>query len=132
MHNPPNPVDLHVGSRVRMRRLMLKMSQTDLAQVGGITFQQVQKYENGINRISSSRLQQFARVLKVPISFFFEGQPSEAKGAKGNYPENQEARAVYNLMATKEGLALANAFQRINNRKLRLGLVRLVEHISGE
>ncbi len=132
MRKPPNPIDIHVGQRVRMRRLMLKMSQADLAKAGGITFQQVQKYENGTNRISSSRLQQFAHVLKVPISFFFEEQPSEAKGVKRNDPEIKEAQAFNNFMATKEGLALASAFRQITNRKLRISLVHLVEHLSGE
>ena len=71
-----NPIDKHVGSRVRMRRLMLDMSQTNLADALGLTFQQVQKYEKGTNRIGASRLQQISQILQVPVPFFFEGAPA--------------------------------------------------------
>src|SRR6266478_9270897 len=70
-----NPIDRHVGNRVRMRRKMLSMSQTKLGDALGITFQQVQKYENGTNRIGASRLEQISHVLQVPVAFFFEGAP---------------------------------------------------------
>jgi transcriptional regulator with XRE-family HTH domain len=73
----PNPIDQHVGSRVRMRRLMLAMSQEKLGAALGLTFQQVQKYERGTNRIGASRLQQISQILQVPVAFFFEGLPSE-------------------------------------------------------
>src|SRR5688572_17234641 len=72
----PNPIDKHVGSRVRMRRMMLSMSQEKLGDALGLTFQQVQKYEKGTNRIGASRLQQISQILQVPVSFFFEGAPS--------------------------------------------------------
>src|ERR1700680_1870830 len=72
----PNPTDKYVGARIRMRRLMLGMSQTALAQGLGLTFQQIQKYEKGVNRIGASRLQQIAHILRVPVEFFFEGAPS--------------------------------------------------------
>jgi transcriptional regulator with XRE-family HTH domain len=72
----PNPIDRHVGSRVRMRRMMLGMSQEKLGDALGLTFQQVQKYEKGANRIGASRLQQISQILQVPVSFFFEGAPS--------------------------------------------------------
>src|SRR5664279_4730736 len=75
----PNPIDTHVGSRVRMRRLILSMSQEKLGDAIGLTFQQVQKYEKGTNRMGSSRLQQIANVLKVPVTFFFEGAPGQSK-----------------------------------------------------
>ncbi len=71
----PNPIDKHVGSRVRMRRMMLGMSQEKLGDALGLTFQQVQKYEKGTNRIGASRLQQISQILQVPVSFFFEGAP---------------------------------------------------------
>src|SRR3972149_1752114 len=71
----PNPIDKHVGSRVRMRRMMLSMSQEKLGDALGLTFQQVQKYEKGTNRIGASRLQAIANILQVPVSFFFEGAP---------------------------------------------------------
>ena len=76
----PNPVDQHVGSRVRMRRMMLAMSQTNLGNALGLTFQQVQKYEKGTNRIGASRLQQISRTLQVPVAFFFEGAPTAWEG----------------------------------------------------
>src|SRR6202161_1024268 len=72
----PNPIDKHVGSRVRMRRMMLSMSQEKLGNALGLTFQQVQKYEKGTNRIGASRLQQISQILQVPVSFFFEGVPA--------------------------------------------------------
>src|ERR1039458_6289870 len=72
----PNPIDKHVGSRVRMRRMMLSMSQEKLGDALGLTFQQVQKYEKGTNRIGASRLQQISNILQVPVSFFFEGAPN--------------------------------------------------------
>ena len=83
MKKNPNPIDTFVGSRVRMRRLMVGMSQEKLADGLGITFQQVQKYEKGTNRIGASRLQQISRILQVPVSFFFEGAPhgSESHGS---------------------------------------------------
>jgi transcriptional regulator with XRE-family HTH domain len=86
---PANPTDKYVGSRVRMRRMMLAVSQTDLADQLGLIFQQVQKYENGTNRISASRLQQSAHILRVPVTFFFEGAPSvlgAARRAQGMAP----------------------------------------------
>ena len=75
----PNPIDKHVGSRVRMRRMMLSMSQEKLGDALGLTFQQVQKYEKGTNRIGASRLQQISNILQVPVSFFFEGAPQHAR-----------------------------------------------------
>src|SRR5271167_2618011 len=78
----PNPIDKHVGSRVRMRRMMLGMSQEKLGDALGLTFQQVQKYEKGTNRIGASRLQQISQILQVQVSFFFEGAPSAQLGTK--------------------------------------------------
>jgi transcriptional regulator with XRE-family HTH domain len=132
MRKQPDPVDIHVGRRLRMRRLLLKMSQTKLGQDTGITFQQIQKYEKGTNRISSSRLEQFVRLLDVPITYFFEDQPTAFKGLKSDDQAGQEALALQAFMATKEGLALANAFQRIKSRELRRSLVNLVKNLSGE
>src|SRR3979409_2192053 len=79
----PNPIDKHVGSRVRMRRMMVGMSQTKLGDALGLTFQQVQKYEKGTNRMGASRLQHIAHILQVPVSFFFEGAPSLSAPPKG-------------------------------------------------
>jgi transcriptional regulator with XRE-family HTH domain len=126
------PTDKHVGSRVRMRRLMLNKSQTEIADGLGLTFQQVQKYENGSSRISASRLQQLCRILEVPVAFFFEGAPS-AHGL----PELSEAGAeqpdyVSDFLATPDGVALVKAFTRIRDAKVRRAIVGLVEQIVSE
>ena len=130
----PNPVDKHVGSRVRMRRMMLGMSQEKLGDALGLTFQQVQKYEKGTNRIGASRLQQISHILQVPVSFFFEGAPntSPATRAEG-MGEAPSPAYVSDFLATSDGLALTKAFMRINDSKLRRRIVDLVEQIaSGE
>jgi transcriptional regulator with XRE-family HTH domain len=128
----PDPVDKHVGTRLRMRRLMLKMSQSALAETARITFQQVQKYEKGTNRISSSRLQQFANVLDVPIAYFFEDQPTNSKAVKASDHDMHAACGFSDFMATKDGLALVNAFQRIKSRDLRRSVVYPVEPPSNQ
>ena len=130
MKQLPDPTDTNVGARVRMRRLMLNMSQTDLANAVGVTFQQVQKYEKGTNRISASRLQQMSRVLQVPIAFFFEGLPSDSSRSKEKRGE-PSASDILNLFATSDGLTLARAFMQIKDRGLRLPIVHLVEELAG-
>jgi transcriptional regulator with XRE-family HTH domain len=131
----PNPTDRYVGSRVRMRRLMLGMSQTALGNSLGVTFQQVQKYEKGSNRIGASRLQQIAGTLEVPVSFFFEELPIPAK-AQANTRANAQANAgpspseISAVLATSDGLALIEAFARIKSAKLRRRLVDLVERLG--
>ena len=91
----PNPVDVHVGTRVRLRRTLLGMTQTGLGQAIGLTFQQVQKYERGVNRIGSSRLYDLARVLDVPVNFFFDDMPkdvaSKSNAASSGPPEGADA-----------------------------------------
>jgi transcriptional regulator with XRE-family HTH domain len=125
----PNPVDKHVGSRVRMRRLMLGMSQSRLAEGLGLTFQQVQKYEKGMNRIGASRLQHVASILQVPVAFFFEGLPTadEPKSHAGSLSH----AAVFEFLATTDGVRLARAFTRIPDAKLRRSIVDVAEQISG-
>ena len=126
----PNPIDKHVGSRVRMRRMMLAMSQEKLGDALGLTFQQVQKYEKGTNRIGASRLQQISLILQVPVSFFFEGAPAPAGTAAG--PGDAPSSAyVTDFLATTDGLALVKAFMRIPNPKLRRRIVDLVEEMAG-
>ena len=131
----PNPTDRYVGARVRMRRLMLGMSQTALGNSLGVTFQQVQKYEKGSNRIGASRLQQISGALQVPVSFFFEELPIPAK-AQANTRTNAQANAapsptqVSAVLATSDGLALVEGFARIKNPKLRRRLVDLVERLG--
>ena len=123
----PDPTDRHVGARVRMRRLMLGMSQTKLGDALGLTFQQVQKYEKGTNRIGASRLQQIAKTLQVPVSFFFEELPAAARASAGTGPSLSDVSAV---LATSDGLALVQGFARIQNSKLRRRVVDLVERLA--
>jgi transcriptional regulator with XRE-family HTH domain len=125
----PNPIDKHVGSRVRMRRMMLDMSQTTLGDALGITFQQVQKYEKGTNRISASRLQQVCHVLQVPVTFFFDGAPQTA-GMPNSSERQPSPNRLTDFMATREGLSLAKAFMRISDVQLRRRIVNLVEEIE--
>jgi transcriptional regulator with XRE-family HTH domain len=127
----PNPIDKHVGSRVRMRRMMLSMSQEKLGDALGLTFQQVQKYEKGTNRIGASRLQQIAQILQVPVSFFFEGAPHSPGHAGGGMGEAPSPAYVADFLATSDGLSLTKAFMRIKSSKLRRRIVDLVEQIAG-
>jgi len=112
-----------------MRRLMFDMSQTDLGDSLGITFQQVQKYEKGTNRISASRLEQIANVLRVPIPFFFEGLPSHSDASRGKAGASSPDY-VSDFLATADGLSLVKAFVNIEQPKLRRSIVRLVETIA--
>jgi transcriptional regulator with XRE-family HTH domain len=125
----PNPVDRYVGSRVRMRRIMLGMSQEKLGDALGLTFQQVQKYEKGTNRVGASRIQQISEILQVPVSFLFEGGPSGTTNAE-DFSEGTSPAYVSDFLATSEGLALTRAFTRITDAKLRRSIVEMVEQIA--
>src|SRR5260370_38619190 len=125
----PNPVDKYVGSRVRMRRIMLGMSQEKLGEALGLTFQQIQKYEKGTNRVGASRIQQISEILQVPESFLFEGGPSGTTRADGASAGTSPAY-VSDFLATTEGLALTRAFTRITDAKLRRCIVEMVEQIA--
>lgn len=132
MAKQPDPVDKHVGARVRMRRMMLHMmlhmSQEKLGDAIGLTFQQVQKYEKGTNRMGSSRLQQVANILQVPVTFFFEGAPGQPRiDRKAPSPAY-----VSDFLATSDGLALTRAFTQIRSAKLRRSIVNMVKKIAGE
>jgi len=126
-----NPVDKHVGSRIRMRRLMLGMSQEKLGNGLGLTFQQVQKYEKGTNRIGAGRLQHISQLLQVPLPFFFEGAPHLPGEPSGIGPAPSPAY-VFNFLATADGLALTKAFMQIEQPELRRRIVHLVEEIAGD
>jgi transcriptional regulator with XRE-family HTH domain len=127
----PNPTDKHVGSRVRMRRMMLGMSQEKLGDSLGLTFQQIQKYEKGTNRIGASRLQQISHILQVPVAFFFEGAPNaQTAGRHEGLAEAPSPAYVSDFLATADGLALTKAFMRIEDSKLRRRIVDLVEQIA--
>ena len=128
----PNPTDKHVGARVRMRRMMLGMSQEKLGDSLGLTFQQVQKYEKGANRIGASRLQQIAGILQVPVSFFFEGAPAAPGQPQEGFAEAPSPAYVSDFLATSDGLALTKAFMGIKDAKLRRRIVDLVEQIASD
>jgi transcriptional regulator with XRE-family HTH domain len=124
----PNPIDVYVGSRVRTRRPALGISQERLGAALGLTFQQVQKYEKGTNRISASRLQHVSRILQVPIAHFFEGTPGQMK-EKGTPPSSTY---VSEFLDTTDGLALAKAFTKIKHAQIRHQIVKLVSEIAGD
>jgi transcriptional regulator with XRE-family HTH domain len=127
----PNPIDKHVGSRVRMRRKMLAMSQEQLADALGLSFQQVQKYENGTNRIGASRLQQFSHILQVPVEFFFESAP-DASAPHGSDGSALSVAQIDDFVSDSNGLRLIGAFMRIDNAALRRRIVTLVQEIAGD
>jgi transcriptional regulator with XRE-family HTH domain len=130
MQSSANAIDKHVGARVRMRRLMLRMSQTTLGESLGITFQQVQKYEKGANRISASRLQQIAHILQVPVSFFFEGAPVAVEQPRGDSAKTPSLDYTMEFAASTDGLTLSQAFMSIKNARLRRSIVNLVERLG--
>ena len=121
----PSPIDIHVGSRMRMRRMALGMSQEKLATGLGLTFQQVQKYEKGANRMGSSRLQQAADVLGVAVAFFFE------EAGEGPYGSAPSPAYVDDFVGSEEGLRLAKAFMRLRPA-VRRRIVDLVNEVAGE
>src|SRR6187549_3051853 len=125
------PVDSYVGGRVRMRRKMMGMSQQGLGEALGITFQQIQKYEKGTNRIGASRLQHISEILKVPVSFFFEGV-SGGKQSEDGSSKAPVADYVSDFLSSSDGLALTKAFTNIKDSKLRRRVVDLVEEIAGD
>jgi transcriptional regulator with XRE-family HTH domain len=119
-----NPIDRHVGARIRMQRMVRDMSQTNLGNAVGVTFQQVQKYENGTNRVAASRLQQIANALKITPEFFFEGAPT--KGV--NRPK--EVAVIEDFISSRDGIALSRAFTKISGAKMRRSIVFLVERLT--
>ena len=128
----PNPIDVHVGSRMRLRRMMLGISQEKLGEHLGITFQQVQKYEKGTTRVSASRLQAIARVLSVPVAFFFEDAPGQTPVAGDQGFGRTDASPIVAFLSSSEGLALNRAFVRIEDPKQRRKVVELVKAIAGD
>jgi transcriptional regulator with XRE-family HTH domain len=128
----PNPIDIHVGSRIRLRRTMLGMSQEKLGEALGITFQQVQKYEKGTNRVGASRLQNIAAILGVPVSFFFEDAPGDSgTSAAAGMSENSSAYVV-NFLSSSEGLQLNRAFVKIADSRVRRRIIDLVKALAAE
>jgi transcriptional regulator with XRE-family HTH domain len=121
----PNPVDLHVGSRIRMRRKVLGVSQEKLAEGLGLTFQQVQKYERGANRVSASKLYEIARALTAPVAYFFEGLLDPTSASASDSDERAQ-QFMHDFLMTPEGLELAAAFPKIKRGRLRRRLLDLV------
>ncbi|MEM7299642.1 MAG: helix-turn-helix domain-containing protein [Pseudomonadota bacterium] len=128
----PNPIDVHVGSRVRLRRTMQGLSQEKLGDALGITFQQIQKYEKGANRIGASRMQQIANVLSVPVSFFFEDAPSGTDSTPAGMAEQNSTTYVVDFLSSSEGLQLNRAFVNIKDAKVRRKIVELVKTLAEE
>jgi transcriptional regulator with XRE-family HTH domain len=127
----PNPIDRHVGSRVRMRRMLVGISQEKLGEALGLTFQQVQKYEKGTNRIGASRLQHIGKVLGVTVDFFFEGSPQPDQPG-GGFSDVSSTSYQADFLSTSEGVQLMKAFVRIKDGKVRRRLVDLVAALGGE
>lgn len=131
MKSRPDPVDVHVGSKLRLRRTLLGMSQEKLGEAVSLTFQQIQKYERGTNRIGASRLHQLARVLEVPVAFFFEDTPSE-KSINGQLSEpGQESYESEDHLTRRETLELVRAYYRIDSPAVRKRVFELVKSLGG-
>jgi len=126
-----NPIDVQVGNRVRIRRMLIGMSQERLGDMLGLTFQQVQKYEKGVNRIGAGRLFEVARILNVPVDFFYEGVAAQLTGQPGvNEPEG--APPVMEFVSSGEGLQLSLAFMKIKDAKVRKRVLDLVKSLAEE
>ena len=133
MIKKPNPIDIHVGSRVRLRRMLLGMSQEKLGDQMSLTFQQIQKYEKGTNRIGASRLYQIAQILEVPVQFFFDDAPIPAgMSEKTGMGEPKMESFLYEFISTRDGLELIRAFVSIHDPKVRKRVVDLVRTLSDE
>ncbi len=129
-----NPIDLHVGRRVRMRRMLIGMSQTELAERLGLTFQQIQKYEKGMNRIGASRMFEIGQVLGVSPAYFFEGLEGESMGEAADVASEEDLVSLEALqaIATRQGIELNRAFLKLRNPKIRRLIIELVDSIAEE
>jgi transcriptional regulator with XRE-family HTH domain len=130
----PNPVDVHVGSRVRYRRMIIGMSQEKLGEKMNLTFQQIQKYEKGTNRVGASRLFQLSKILEVPVGYFFEdafASAAHANASQGLHEPEQESYLL-DFLNTREGLDLNRAFAKIHDPKVRRRVIDLVRALSEE
>jgi transcriptional regulator with XRE-family HTH domain len=127
-----NPIDVHVGGRVRLRRMLLGMSQEKLGEHLGLTFQQIQKYEKGINRIGASRLFDLSQVLSVPVQFFYEELAVGHAGGAGGFADRPAESYAAEFLGSREGLELNKAFARITDPRVRRSIVDLVRAFAGE
>jgi transcriptional regulator with XRE-family HTH domain len=130
----PNPIDVHVGSRVRMRRMLIGMSQEKLGEQLGLTFQQVQKYEKGSNRVSASRLYQMGRILGVNVQYFFDELPHSSASAvpEMGFAESAGEPIIMDFLTSSEGLQLNKAFTQIKDPSVRRKVVELVRTLAGD
>lgn len=126
----PNPIDIHVGGRIRLRRNMQGMSQEKLGEQLGITFQQIQKYEKGTNRVGASRLQEISSILTVPVAYFFEDAPGSTPTS--GFAEDNQTDYVVDFLSSSEGLSLNRAFARIQDPKVRRRIIDLVRSLADE
>lgn len=129
-----NPVDVHVGLRVRLRRTLLGLSQERLGAAVGLTFQQIQKYERGANRIGASRLYEFSKILDVPISYFFEDIPGELKTHAGRFKaglrDHDQEEITRDPLVKRETLELVRAYYRIQSPRARKRLFELTKSLA--
>ena len=132
MKKPPNPIDVHVGSRVRLRRMLVGMSQEKLGEQLSLTFQQVQKYEKGTNRIGASRLFQISRILSVPVQFFYDDMSEAMPRPAAGFSEADGAENVMDFVSSNEGLALNRSYTRIKDPTLRRRVLDLIRTLAGE
>jgi len=125
------PVDAHIGQKIRARRTLLGLSQTELADAASISFQQVQKYEKGTNRVGASRLQQFSEALGVPPSYFFEGAPSVGKKQAAPQEGGLSEDAIVSFLGTREGAALVRGFLSIKQKPVRQNVIAFIDTLKG-
>ena len=121
------PVDVHIGQKIRARRNLLGLTQTDLANAAAITFQQIQKYERGTNRVGASRLQQFSDALGVPPSYFFDGAPTVGKKQPAPQEGELSEETIVSFLGTREGAALVRAFIAIKEKPVRQNVIAFLE-----
>jgi transcriptional regulator with XRE-family HTH domain len=122
-------VDTHVGQKIRTRRNLLGLSQTELADAAGITFQQIQKYEKGVNRVGASRLQQFSEALGVPPSYFFDGLPTVGKKIRALEEGELPEASIASFLGTREGAALVRGFLAIKEKPIRQNLIEFITSV---
>ena len=124
----PNPIDVHVGTRVRLRRQVMKMSQEKLGDQLGVTFQQVQKYERGANRVGASRLWKMSQVLDVPVGFFYDGL--DQIGGSTEFAEGDQLPIVYDFINSTDGVNLAKAVSQIKSKAVRRQILELARSLA--
>ena len=125
-------VDTHIGQKIRARRNLLGLSQTELANAAGITFQQIQKYERGVNRVGSSRLLQFSEALDVPPSYFFDGAPTVGKKISAPREGELSEGSIISFLGTREGAALVRAFLAIKEKPIRQNLIEFIASLKSK